>query len=219
VIRQQIDETRESLTEKLETVEGLVQQKVSAVTSTVEKTIDTVRNKVEDTVQTVSSTVEKTVDSVRRTFDIPHQVRRHPYAMTGGALVLGATLGYLLAPRRRSFPRRSRAERAAPSYVTPAPPPASAYEEPRRFEERRPQRPGLFASLLEPFAAEFGKMKATAIGALLGIARDVALRSVPPSLAPKVEEIVNNITRRAGGDVVSGPILPSSRDDEPRGHG
>jgi ElaB/YqjD/DUF883 family membrane-anchored ribosome-binding protein len=217
VIRQQIDETRESLTEKLETVESLVKEKVSAVTEGVEKTIDTVKAKVEDTVQAVSNTVENTVHSVRRTFDVPHQVRCHPYAMTGGALALGATLGYLLLPRRHSFAHRSYEDRT-PSYTPPPPPPSSFAEEPRHYEERRPERPSLLSGLLEPLTAEFDKVKATAIGALLGMVRDAALRSVPPSLASKVEEIVNDITRRAGGDVVSGPILPSSR-GEPHDRG
>jgi ElaB/YqjD/DUF883 family membrane-anchored ribosome-binding protein len=216
VIRQQIEQTRGSLTEKLESVEDLVREKVSAVTSTVERTIDTVKSKVEDTVQAVSSTVESTVDTVKRTFDVSHQVRRYPYAMTGGALVVGAALGYLLAPRARSFSRRSFRE-SLPSYPPPSSAPVSNFEEPR-YEERRQQKQGLFASLAEPFAAEFDKMKATAIGALMGLARDFAIRSVPPSLAPQIEEIVNNVTRRAGGNVVSGPVLPSSR-DEPRGHG
>jgi ElaB/YqjD/DUF883 family membrane-anchored ribosome-binding protein len=209
VIRHQIEETRESLADKLETLEGQVKQTIGSVTSTVEQTLGTVKSKVEDTVQSVSSAVEHTVDSVRRTFDIPHQVRRHPYAMTGGALLLGTALGYLLTGRRRRPERYDPVERA-PSYAPPAPAPASAYEEPRRSEERRESRPGFFAGLLQPFAAEFDKIKATAIGALLGMARDLAVRSVPPSLVPKVEEIINDVTRRAGGDVVSGSVLPSS---------
>jgi ElaB/YqjD/DUF883 family membrane-anchored ribosome-binding protein len=217
VIRQQIEETRGSLTEKLETVENLVKEKVSAVTAGVEQTFDTVKSKVEDTVQAVSSSVECTVNSVREAFDIPQQVRRHPYAMTGSALVLGATLGYLLAPRRRPSGHHPFADRG-PSY-TPAAAPAAPAEEPRSFAEPPPPaQPGIFAGLLQPFAAEFDKVKSTALGALLGMARDAALRSVPPSLVPKVEEIANDLTRRFGGDVLHGPVLPSSR-EEPRGHG
>ncbi len=213
VIRQQIGQTRESLTEKLETLEGQVRQTIGSVTSKVEETFDTVKAKVQDTVQAVSGTVEHTVDSVRETFNIPHQVCRHPYAMTGGALVLGATLGYLLAPRRRRSERPPSARAVSPYPSPPSAVPAAAYEEPRRTAEPREARPGLFGGLLQPVAAEFDKIKATAIGALLGLARDMALRSVPPSLGPKIEEIINDITRRAGGEVVSGPILPASRDE------
>jgi hypothetical protein len=47
-------------------------------------------------------------------------------------------------------------------------------------------------TLFEALAAERSRGK--------GVARQ-------SSLVPKVEEIVNDITRRAGGDVVSGPVL------------
>ncbi len=215
VIRQQIEQTRESLTDKLETLEGQVRQTISSVTSTVGQTVENVKSKVEDTVQAVSSAVEHTVDSVKRTFDIPHQVRRHPYLMTGGALVLGAALGYLLAGQRRRLRRRPPDE-WVPSYAPPAPAPAETSEEPRQAGRGPSSRPGLFAGLLQPLAGEFDKIKATAIGALLGLARDAAVRWVPPSLVPKVEEIVNDITRRAGGEVVSGPVLCRG-DEECRG--
>jgi hypothetical protein len=212
VIRQQIEQTRESLADKLETLEGQVRKTIGSVTSTV----GTVKSRVEDTVQAVTSAVGETVDSVKRTFDIPYQVRRHPYLMTGGALVVGAALAYFLAGRPRRPRRRPRA-RWAPSYTPPAPAPASAYEsvsgEPRQAGAGPSSRPGVFAGLLEPLAGEFDKLKATAIGAFLGLVRDAAVRWVPPSLAPKVEEIVNDITRRAGGDVVPGPIL-SRREEE-----
>jgi ElaB/YqjD/DUF883 family membrane-anchored ribosome-binding protein len=215
VIRQQIEQTRESLTDKLETLEGQVRQTISSVSSTVGQTVENVKSKVEDTVQAVSSAVEHTVDSVKRTFDIPYQVRRHPYLMTGGALALGAALGYLLAGRQRRPRRRPRAE-WVPSYTPPAPAPAEAYEEPRQAGRGASSRPGFFTGLLEPLAGEFDKIKATAIGAFLGLARDAAVRWVPPSLAPKIEEIINDVTRRAGGEVVSGPVLTRG-DEECRG--
>ena len=72
VIRRQIDETRESLADKLETLEDQVKHTVASVTEAVEHTVDSVK-----------STARETVETVKRTFDIPYQVRRHPYALTG----------------------------------------------------------------------------------------------------------------------------------------
>ncbi len=214
VIRQQIEQTRESLTDKLETLEGQVRQTISSVTSTVEQTVDTVKSRVEDTVHAVTSAVEDTVDSVKRTFDVPYQVRRHPYLMTGGALAVGAALGYFLGGQRRR-PRPGPRAEWAPSYTPPQA--ASAYEEALEPEAKRsaPPRQSFFAGLAEPLRGEFDKIKATAIGALLGMVRDAAARYVPSALASKVEEIINDVTRRAGGEVVSGPIL--SRDEEAGG--
>lgn len=192
VIRQQIDETRGSLTDKLETLEGQVKEGLRSVTSTVEHISDTVKTR-----------VEETVDSVKRTFDLSGHVRRHPYGMTGGAMLLGAALGWAFGGRRRP---------GGTYYPVPAPMPHRAYEEPPHAAPHMAEesRPGVLSSLLQPVAAEFDQIKGAAIGAFLGLVRDAAVRSVPPSLAPKVEEILNNITRRAGGEVVSGKVLPPS---------
>jgi hypothetical protein len=197
VIRHDIDRTRESLTEKVETLEN-----------TVKETIDTVKAKVEDTVETVSSTVEKTVDTVKRTFDIPYQVRRHPYGMAGGALAAGAFLGWWVGSRRagshRGYTPPPRSYAAAPTAFTSAAP-GGPTGDGRTSQE--PEGPGMVSRLVEPLAGEFDRIKATAIGALFGMARDFLVRSVPPSLAQNVEEIVDNITRHAGGEVIRGPIL------------
>lgn len=74
-IRQQIEETRSAISEKLETLE------------------------VE-----VSGTVHEAVESVRRTFDIRHQTRAHPWPMVGGAIMAGYVLGALSARRRPAPP-------------------------------------------------------------------------------------------------------------------
>jgi hypothetical protein len=200
VIRQQIDQTRESLTDKLETLEGQVKQTVASVT----EVVDTVKTKVEDTVQAVTSSVEHTVESVKNAFDIPEQVQRHPYAMTGGALLAGAAVGWFVG-RQRHAPHRPSASAPGPAFRATG----GGYE----VAGAPPAHRSLFAGLLEPVAAEFDKIKATAIGALRGIVRDAALRAVPPTLAARVEEILNGITRRAGGEPVRGPILPERADD------
>jgi hypothetical protein len=194
VIRQQIDQTRESLTAKVEAVERQVMQ-----------TVDTVKTKVEDTVEAVSGSVQRTVAEVRRTFDLPYQTRRHPHAIVGGALLLGTGLGYWLARARP--PRRRPPSRSQAFYAPPAPPPAVSGE---ARPARQESGPSFLGRLLEPVASEMDKIKATAIGAFLGLVRDAAVRSVPPALAPRIEEIINDVTRRAGGDVIREPLLPPS---------
>jgi hypothetical protein len=202
VIRNQIEQTRESLTDKLETLEGQVKQTVSAVTDTVA----TVKNKVEDTVEAVMSGMERTVESVKRTFDIPAQVERHPYAMTGGALLTGMALGYLIRGRAASRPPYRRPP--APISSPPASRPQGNGLAAQRATE--PSRPRLFSRLVEPLLAEWDKIAATAIGAGLGLVRDAVKRAVPPSLHDQVDEIMNDMTRHAGGHPVSGPVLAGS---------
>src|SRR5438552_13806212 len=85
VIKHQMLETRASLAEKLETLEqqvvGTVHNATSAVT---------------DTVASVKGAVQDTVEAVKDTFDLPRQVREHPWIMLGGSIALGYTGGCLL---------------------------------------------------------------------------------------------------------------------------
>ncbi len=206
VIRHRIDETRESLTEKLETLEGQVKEAVGTVTNTIE----TVKSTVENTVESVKSGVESTVDTVKETFDLSKQVDRHPWAAVGCSLLAGAATGYfLVGPRYRGsrYPGGIPGmNHLIPGY-RPGPVPAAAAE-PRRPEYRpEPPRPGVLSSLLGSFEGELDKIKQTAVGALMGMARDALRKALPPSLAPNVTEIMDNITRRAGGEPVRGPVL------------
>jgi uncharacterized protein YjbJ (UPF0337 family) len=209
VIRHQIEETRGSLAEKLETLEGQVKEAVGTVTDTIE----TVKHSVEHTVESVKSGVENTVDTVKDTFDLSRQVERHPWAAVGCSLLAGAAAGYLLGG-----PRRSRADyaegipgmdRIIPGYrPEPAPEPA------RQAFRPEPERPGFLSALADSFEGERGKIKQAAVGALMGIARDTLREALPESLAPNVTEIVDDITRRVGGEPVRGRVLQSGQEDD-----
>jgi ElaB/YqjD/DUF883 family membrane-anchored ribosome-binding protein len=235
VIRNEIEQTRESLTEKIEKVEeqfkdtlGSVKDTLTGVKDTVENTIDSVKEKVQDTVQSVTSTVEGTVASVKQTFDVPQQVRRHPWALAGCSLVAGLAAGYFLAGRRgamswayRSAPPRPRFDgragyqSSAGNYQQPAAsnyqPAASSYQPAASVQPSRaePEQPGLLTRLLGPFESEIDKVKETAIGVLIGLMRDTLKRSLPPTLAANVDEIMDSATRKAGGKPVAGPVLSS----------
>lgn len=219
VIRQQIEQTRSSLTDKLETLEEQVKETVSNVTHTVEETIETVKDKVKGTVETVKSTVEETVSTVKRTFDIPYQTERHPWAMTGGSALLGLILGYSLGGRSRRARPRSLYPAAQPAWDAglwrgsePAAP-VSGYEAavddlaPPPAPPRR-QEPSFLSRLLQPFAAEIDKVKEVAVGGLMSMVRDSVMRAVPPGLVQQVEEIMNDLTHRMGGKPVQGPVMP-----------
>lgn len=212
VIRQQIEETRSSLTDKLETLENQVKDTVTNVTDTVKETIEGVQEKVHDTVEAVTSTVHQTVDTMKRTFDIPYQVQRHPHGMTGGSLLVGVALGYLLGGRRH----RHHEERWEPA---PARDPglsesfrAASYAPPPGHREE--SQPGLFSKMLASFQPEIEKVKEVAVGTLMGLMRDSLKRALPPSLAANVEEIMDSVTRKAGGRPVEGPVTQP----EPEAH-
>src|ERR1700730_17740594 len=92
-IRHRIEETRSSLTERLEMLEHQVKQTVGGATDAVKDTVQTVRDSVEGTVEAVKQKVEQTVESVRQTLDVRRQVEQHPWAMVGGSIALGYPAG------------------------------------------------------------------------------------------------------------------------------
>jgi ElaB/YqjD/DUF883 family membrane-anchored ribosome-binding protein len=114
-IRPQINETRSSLTEKLETLEAEVLGTVRCARSTVAtardavaETLTSARETVQETLSSVQETVQSAGDAVKRTFDIPYQVDRHPWVMLGLSLVSGAIAGALLGGPRTAGERLSR---------------------------------------------------------------------------------------------------------------
>jgi len=214
VIRQQIDATRESLSEKLETLEGHVKDAVGSVTdtietvkNTVENTVESVKTGVESTVENVKSSLSDTVDTVKETFNISRQIDSHPWAVAGCSLLAGMATGYMLSERDRNRPHPqgiSGMNRLIPNYEPSRPMATHQQETPRS---------SLLQSLLGPFEGELDKIKQTAIGALMGIARDALKQALPPSLAENVKEIFDDATRRAGGEPVRGSVL----EQEPEG--
>jgi len=196
VIRQQIDETRSSLTEKLENLEGQVRGTVQEAKATVEGTI-----------QSVKSSVHDTVETVKRTLDVRYQTERHPWAMVGGSVLAGFVIGSL-AGGRRSPGRRpgyGGAQYSLSSMAAPPPQRAAAPEAAQR--DHRPARPGMFSQVLNQFDDEINQLKGLAIGALVGVVRDLVKQSVPPSLSGQLEGVLNSATTKLGGKPVPGPVL------------
>jgi len=217
-IRHQIEETRSSLTEKLETLEHEVKETVRGATDAVVGTVQSVRSTVESTVEAVKGTVESTLESVRRTFDVERQVENHPWTMVGGSIALGYLVGSL-APRRR------------PSYVSGgydtadtgwSPPEQSRGSD--RFEEARetladtsraqpeggwPQKKSFMSQIMQEFAPEIDQVKKLAIGAAIGLVRDALKDAIPENLSPQVTRIVDSVTSKLGGEPVSGPVYRS----------
>jgi len=224
VIRQQMDETRTALTEKIEKLEQQVIGTVQEATTAVAETVGTVKEAVQDTVASVKETVSETVETVKETFDLPRQVEKRPWTMMLGSAALGFLGGYLLGGGRE---QRSR-ERVAggPHYgqarsgreeyyasrstgngngygattTTSAPATSSS---PARQEE-----PGLLDSLGTTFQSELSQLKGLAVGAMGGLLRDMLTRAVPEPMQHQVGDLLDNLTTKLGGQPVRGPLLP-----------
>ena len=93
VIREQMGETRASLTDKLETLEHQVVDKVQGTTTAVRGTVEAIKESVEETVSTVKESLKGGIDTVKDWLDVKAHVERHPWLMTGGSTLLGYCLG------------------------------------------------------------------------------------------------------------------------------
>jgi ElaB/YqjD/DUF883 family membrane-anchored ribosome-binding protein len=217
-IRHQIEETRSSLTEKLETLEHEVKETVRGATDAVVGTVQSVRSTVECTVEAVKGTVESTLESVRRTFDVQRQVENHPWAMVGGSIALGYLVGSL-APRRQpsyvsggyatadaGWSPQTEPSRAADRFEEAG---AMLADTSREQSEASPQKKSFLSQIVQELAPEFDQVKKLAIGAAIGLVRDAIKDAIPENLSPQVSRIVDSVTSKLGGEPVSGSVYRS----------
>jgi ElaB/YqjD/DUF883 family membrane-anchored ribosome-binding protein len=201
VIRQQIEETRSSLTEKLETLENQVRGTVETAKSTVEDTLGTAKATVEQTIEAVRSTVQDTVESVKRTVNVEYQVDRHPWAMLGGSVVAGFVVGSFLGKgtfRQAGQAFRHAAGSMAQSFSSVPPTPEAPSGNGYGAAAPQPAHPGLLDRLQHEFHDEIQEVKGLAIGAAMGVLRDLVKQSVP-QMAEQVDHLMNSMTAKLGG--------------------
>src|SRR5205807_4879567 len=198
VIRREIEATRSSLTDKIETLEGQVKESVQSA-----------RAAVQDTICTVKETVQETVDTVKRTFDLRYQVDRHPWAMLGGSMAAGVVVTALF-PSRRRFESWNRHLQGAFSHEAPGRHPLHAPLPSSRFSPHEPagaSQPGFLARLAHQFDDEIEKAKGIAVGVVAGLVRDWIKQALPPKLGPRVDEVIDSATTKLGGEPIRGSVL------------
>lgn len=210
VIRQQMEETRSALTEKLETLENQVVETVQGATSAVTETVEKAKEAVQETVDTVKGSVQDTVETVKETFNVRRQTEQHPWLMFGSSVALGYLGGRLLD---RSEPSRVGFHGSAlygngwggkrhgdemQEVVRAAPVPETS-----RPAEVRESWLGAVAQRFEP---EIDRLKGLAVGAVLSLVRDMVASSAPSQLRPQLTEVMNNITTKMGGQPLAGSL-------------
>jgi ElaB/YqjD/DUF883 family membrane-anchored ribosome-binding protein len=209
VIHQQMDETRVSLTEKLETLEDQVTRTVQKATDLVSNTVDTVKHAVHESVDSVRESVHETVATVKETFDLHRQVDRHPWLMFSGSVAAGYLAGCLLGNERGRYSSGSAvrgslysARGNGESEEAPAPPSRTTTP-----MERPAHRPRWLGQLADRFAPEIAQLKGLAIGTTLGVVRDMIADAVPQHLEPRIREVMDSITQKLDGETIPSPVL------------
>jgi ElaB/YqjD/DUF883 family membrane-anchored ribosome-binding protein len=188
-MREEIDCTRSDLANKLEALEDRVMGTVQSAQETVEDSIQVAKD---------------TVATVKRTFDIKHHVEQYPWTMVGGCLVAGLALGTLFQRVCRQ-PRRQTADRLAGKKIASSASPAPAEQHSNGniaaaapVSQNLPPPPAQ-PGVLDLFDSEIAKVKGIAIGYGMGLARD-AIKEAVPQWAPQIDELMNSITTKLGGE-------------------
>lgn len=199
LIRKQMEETRTSLSEKLETLENHVTDKVmeattalsetaGAVKDTVQETVATVKDTVEGTVATVKDTVHDGVETVKDWLDLPSHVEKHPWLMMAGFVCVGFCID-----RVTGRPMKAGAEPADGGHGRAHHNGHGNGRHKRRTEAAAP-------SVLSSLGPEITKLKALALGTLLGTAREMIVKAVPEHVGDQLRDIIDSTTKKLGGE-------------------
>jgi len=135
VIRDDMEQTRANLADKLGALENQVRETVSTASETVTSTVEGVKE--------VVSTVSETVESVTESVNIYKQIEQHPWAAVGISLAAGFVAGQLLGGSSRPYPE------PAPREHYPEPPAPEGRLSPY-FEETASQQQPKAASEQQP---------------------------------------------------------------------
>jgi ElaB/YqjD/DUF883 family membrane-anchored ribosome-binding protein len=226
VIRRQMEGTRSSLTDKIERLENAVEEKVQSTTAAVTCTVESMKDAVEDTVRTVTGSVHDTVDSVKTSmhntvesvkdaFDVRGYFAEYPWMAFGAAVGAGFAGGVLLGSRSRAPAHQiselhSRGQAAAgPSHNGGPRKRAPIYRGASEAAARSHAVPGMAHDVASKFGDELGKLKGVALGAMFGLVRDWINRSAPGEVGAKVGEVIDDVTRKLGGEPLRGNLLDS----------
>jgi len=110
VIRDEMEQTRANLADKLGALEEQVRETVSSASETVTSTVEGVKD--------VVNNVTETVENVTEAFDVSKQIDRHPWVAMGVAMAAGFVTAQLLGGSRSTAAPMRGAARSPRSSMT-----------------------------------------------------------------------------------------------------
>jgi ElaB/YqjD/DUF883 family membrane-anchored ribosome-binding protein len=199
-IREKMEDTKNSMANKLEILEqkvvGNVEEVSDAVSETVQAvkdTVDSVKEQVEGTAEAVKDVVQEGVQSVRHWFDITQHVQSHPW------VVMGASVGAGFLMQTLFFSGRSSARPAAAETPSPQPAVTNGHSASHHGKRRKDHRKSWFDELTPAFS----QIRGLAMGALFGSIRKLVTQSVSPQVGTVVGDIIDKVAAKLGGDADS----------------
>jgi len=183
VIRHQMEEKRASLTDKLDALETGVLLTVHEATAGVSQIVQDVKS----TVNSVTEGVHETVESVKDSLDLREAVRRNPWTAMGGAFALGLVGGVCLGSSSR--PQAPQREAVKDGYRPLA----------NGIHPIAPEPPSEPSPLAEAAKTALTGLSGLAIGALMGVLREVVGNALPPALKDEAASLMDQMTVKLGG--------------------
>jgi ElaB/YqjD/DUF883 family membrane-anchored ribosome-binding protein len=214
--RDQMQDTRTALTEKLEALESKVTGTVQSATAAVSDTVEAVKSTVTDTIGTVKDSVEGTVSTVKETvkdaFDLPGHVERHPWLAMLGSVAVGFVGGQVLhnlaGGRRREVPRQYEAF----SEAMPKREGATNGHGAKEPHKEEASEDGILGGMAKAFGAELDTLKGLGLSVITGVVRDLVTQSAPGEIGGRLREWMDGLTEKMGAKPLHEPVLGT---DEP----
>jgi len=199
VIRDEMEQTRANLADKLGALETQVRETVTGAKEAVSSTVEGVKEAVSSTVEGVKEavgTVSETMGTVAETFDVTKQVDRHPWAAMGAAVAAGFVAAQLID--RMGRPSSPAPTAAAPS-LSDLPLQSSRFSEPPAAKKEG----GLLESMMPDLNGVMNTMLSSlgglAVNSLFGVIRQLAARELPEEWKGEVGKIVDQVASQLGG--------------------
>jgi len=214
-IEREMEQTRESITQKVSLLENQVLGTIQTATNTLTDTVQTVKDTVTTAPAAVKETVQETVaavkDSVRETFatvkdsvasfSLTDCTRNHPGAALGTSVVGGFLTGFLLLGGRESRPLMAR------GFREPAPDgrPGTVPHEYAPFggatgshSHAVPAQPGIFSGLMGMIGGEIEQLARQALTTAIASLKQSVNEKVPRLMDDAVQTLADRVTGHNG---------------------
>jgi ElaB/YqjD/DUF883 family membrane-anchored ribosome-binding protein len=208
LIEREMEQTRESLTQKVAALEnqvlGTIQTATNTISDTVQSVKDTVntapaavRDTVQETVAAVKDSVAETISQVRNSvtsFSVSDCVRENPLAAVGTSLVGGFLAGLCLTTGRRPIMARGTMAPAADGHTGVEPKgvfgQAPAYE--------GPSSPGILSNLAGMVGGELQQLVRQALTTAVESLKQSVNQRVPGLMDDAVQTVTDRLTGQDG---------------------
>jgi len=210
VIRDEMEQTRANLAEKLGALENQVRETVSGATEAVSSTVEGVKGVVES--------VSETVESVTETFNLSKQVEQHPWMAVGAAVAVGFVASQVLDRLTQPSPAPG-APQPTPGPTNyssiplqtvhqPSPAPAARAESHGESSESllgslghkaMDSLKGVLPDTKEVMGTVVSSVSGLAVGSLMGLIRELATTQLPAEWQGEATKLIDQVTTQLGG--------------------